>query len=313
MAARSDSRDASEVVVVGAACLDVKGRLRGEIVAGTSNAGTVRISVGGCARNVAENLARLGLSTTLLSVVCEDDFGRAIVEQTERAGVDTAHMLISCERRSAAYMALLGAQGDLLLGLDDTEAIVALTPEFIADHAQLLSAARMAVIDASLPRPTAEALLAICRAAQVPVALDPVAYAPALRYRDLIGAFYLVAPNAVEAQALTGMPVTDVAQGSLAAKHLIGAGVKVAIITLAHIGLVYATADLSGHVPAISVEVVDPTGAGDALTAAVVYALLNDIPVDEAVRLGVSAAKLTIESPETVRQDLSLESLYAQL
>jgi pseudouridine kinase len=44
-----------------------------------------------------------------------------------------------------------------------------------------------------------------------------------------------------------------------------------------------------------------------------VYALLNDIPVDEAVRLGVSAATLTIESADTVRQDLSLESLYAQL
>ena len=121
MAARSDSHAAPEVVVVGVACLDVKGRLGGEIVAGTSNAGTVRMSIGGCARNVAENLARLGLRTTLLSVVCQDDFGRTIVRQTERAGVDTDHVLITCERRSAAYMALLGAQGDLLLGIDDTE------------------------------------------------------------------------------------------------------------------------------------------------------------------------------------------------
>ena len=54
-------------------------------------------------------------------------------------------------------------------------------------------------------------------------------------------------------------------------------------------------------------------GAGDALAGAVIYALLNDIPVDEAVRLGVSAATLTLESIDTVRQDLSLESLYAQL
>jgi pseudouridine kinase len=78
-------------------------------------------------------------------------------------------------------------------------------------------------------------------------------------------------------------------------------------------GVVYATPTTSGYVPSIEVEVVDPTGAGDALTAAVVYALLNDIPIDEAVRLGVSAATLTLESAETVRQDLSLESLYAQL
>ena len=171
----------------------------------------------------------------------------------------------------------------------------------------------MVVIDANVPLPAAEALLAICGAAGVPVALDPVAYGLAVRYRELIGAFYLAVPNAVEAQALTGLPVSTPQQGALAAKQLIAQGVEIAIITLGLDGLVYATADSSGYVPALKVEAVDPTGAGDALTAAVVYALLNDIPVDDAVRLGVSAATLTIDSADTVRQDLSLESLYAQL
>jgi pseudouridine kinase len=92
----------AEVVVVGAACLDVKGRPLGDIVAGTSNPGVVRISVGGGARNVAENLARLGTPTALLSVVCQDDFGSTLIRQTEQAGVDTDHVRISCEQHSAA-------------------------------------------------------------------------------------------------------------------------------------------------------------------------------------------------------------------
>jgi pseudouridine kinase len=303
----------AEVVVVGAACLDVKGRPLGDIVAGTSNPGVVQISVGGGARNVAENLARLGTPTALLSVVCQDDFGRTIMRQTEHAGVDTDHMLISCEQHSAAYMALQSAERALLVALDDTTAISALTPEYISDHASLLEQARMVVIDANVPLETAETLLAICRAAGIPVALEPVAYAPALRYRPLAGAFYLMTPNGVEAQALTGLPVSDTAQGALAAKQLVAAGVQIAIITLGHAGLVYATPEANGYVPSIEGDIIDPTGAGDALTAAVVYALLNDIPVDEAVRLGVSAASLTLASTDTVRQDLSLESLYAQL
>src|SRR2546430_16338050 len=89
MATRSDNDDAPEVVVAGSACLDVKGRPYGDLIAGTSNPGAVRISVGGCARNVAENMARLGMRTVLLSAVCQDDFGRTIVRQTERAGVNT--------------------------------------------------------------------------------------------------------------------------------------------------------------------------------------------------------------------------------
>ena len=305
--------DVADIVVVGAACLDVKGRLIGDIVAGTSNPGMVQISVGGCARNIAENLARLGLSTALLTVVCQDDFGRTIVHQTESAGVNADHVLITCDQHSAAYIALLNPQGNLLVGLDDTEATIAITPDYINEHASLLVNARMVMMDANVPIESAQRLLDICGKAGVPVGLDPVAFAPAQRYRQHIGAFALVTPNAVEAQALTGMPISDVNQAIRAAKQLITQGVEIAIITMADQGLVYATSDLSGHIPAVSMEIVDATGASDALTSTVLYALVNDISIDEAVRLGASAAALTLSSPETVRQDLSLESLYEQL
>lgn len=301
------------VVVIGAACLDVKCRLRGDVLAGTSNSADVRISVGGCARNIAENLARLGFPTMLLTVACADDFGRTIVRQTADAGVNTDYVLQLCDHHSPAYIALLSPTGQLITGVDDTEAVVALTPNVILAQRALLERAPMVVMDANVPIETAQTILEICGAAGVPVTLDPVAYAPALRYRSLVGSFYMVVPNAIETEALSGLPVTNVAQAITAARHLANEGVEIAIVTMAEQGLVYATPSSSGHIPAIDVEVVDPTGAGDALTAAVVYALLNDIPIDEAVRLGVSAATLTLDSADTVRQDLTLEILYAQL
>lgn len=310
---RTSNGPQPEVVVVGAACLDIKGRLLTDLVGGTSNAGQVQISVGGCARNIAENLARLGTRTALMSVVCQDDFGRTIIRQTERAGVDTAHIVVTCEQHSASYIALLGQQGQLVVGIDDTEAIGALTPAFMADHAELLGGARMVMLDANVPLDTAAAVLEICAEAGVPVGLDPVAVAPAQRYRDSLGSFFLVTPNAVEAAALTGIPIASVEQATRAAKRLIADGVTIAIITLADAGVVYATGDSSGHVPALDVEVVDTTGASDALTATVIYALLNSIPIDEAVRLGVSAAALTLRSGDSVYQELNLERLYAQL
>jgi pseudouridine kinase len=98
-----------------------------------------------------------------------------------------------------------------------------------------------------------------------------------------------------------------------AAKRLVAMGVDIAIITLAEKGLCYATPEVGGYIPAMRSEVMDRTGAGDALTAGVVFGLLNDFPVDEAVRLGVSAATLTLQCKETVCPDLSLERLYDQL
>ena len=65
--------------------------------------------------------------------------------------------------------------------------------------------------------------------------------------------------------------------------------------------------------PALPVEVVDPTGAGDALTAAVAYGLLEGVSPEEAVRLGMAAAACTLECQDTVCPDLSPEALYERL
>jgi pseudouridine kinase len=89
--------------------------------------------------------------------------------------------------------------------------------------------------------------------------------------------------------------------------------VEIALITLAEFGVVYATSQTSGHISAGLTKIIDPTGAGDALTATVIFALLNDMPLDDAVRLGVTAASLTLRHPGTVIPDLSLEMLYDQL
>ena len=65
--------------------------------------------------------------------------------------------------------------------------------------------------------------------------------------------------------------------------------------------------------PAMVTDVVDPTGAGAALAAMLIYGLTNDIPIAECVRLGVIAAALTLRSPETVAPEITLEYVYAQL
>ena len=99
------------VVVIGGASLDIKGRLAEPLIEGTSNAGQVTISVGGVARNIAENLARLGADTALIAAVGADEFAQLIIGQTEEAGVRTDAMLIVEDQHSASYLALLDHQG----------------------------------------------------------------------------------------------------------------------------------------------------------------------------------------------------------
>lgn len=301
------------IVVIGGASLDIKGRLRRDFIPGTSNAAAIQISVGGVGRNIAENLARLGTSVALIAAVCADDFGRAILQQTEAAGVDLTYMVTSCEHRSSSYIAILSPDGSLLAGLDDSAAGRTITPEHIREHAELLQNADMVVIDANVARHTAEVILELCAAAQVPVVLDPVAFGLADRFRQQVGRFFMVTPSELEAEVLSGMPVRDVPTAITAAQKLVDLGVGVALITLTDGSAVYASADEVGHIPLQPLEIVDPTGGGEALAATVIYGLTNDIPLAESVQLGQIAATVTMTSPETVAPELTLEYLYAQL
>ena len=98
-----------------------------------------------------------------------------------------------------------------------------------------------------------------------------------------------------------------------AAKCMVSQGVQIAIVTMAELGVCYATSETSGYVPPVRTEIIDPTGAGDALTAAVLFGLLNRMPIDDAMRLGVAAASLTLAYRGAVAPELSLEKVYDQL
>jgi pseudouridine kinase len=123
----------------------------------------------------------------------------------------------------------------------------------------------------------------------------------------------MVTPNVAEAEVLCGHPIAGRTDALAAVQELVARGVNIAILSLAEEGLCYATSRESGYIPAIRCEAVDLTGAGDALTATIIYGLVNGFPIGEATRLGVSAATLTLKCADTVCPDLSLERLYDQL
>jgi pseudouridine kinase len=188
-----------------------------------------------------------------------------------------------------------------------------LTPDTIYDRLDVFQGARTVVLDNNLPLESLETVIDICTEARVSICADPTSRFLAPRFKPLLNRFNLITPNQREAEVLCDATIDSVDEALAAARKLVRLGVKMAMITMGDMGVVYATANERGHVAAPSVDVTDLTGGSDAMTAAVVYALVNDIPVDEAVRLGVTAAMLTISSTDTVRRDLSLELLYDSL
>ena len=308
----SDSQ--GPVLVIGAAGMDIVGRLKGDLQSGSSSPGHIRSSFGGVARNVAENLARLGQPVQLLTVIGDDTIGEQLLQQISSAGVDVSSVQHSFTNPTGSYLAIIDASGVLQFALDDMHAIAELSPEYIRDHEQAFDDASAVFVDANLSKEALKAVFTLARRYDVPVCADPTSATLASCLTPYLNQLYLVTPNSHEAMILCGKDFDPAKprQALEAAKTLVAQGTEIAIITLAEFGLCYATSETSGHIPAIRTTVVDPTGAGDALTAAVLYALLNDITLDDAVRLGLAAASLTLRHRGAVVPDLSLEKLYDQ-
>lgn len=305
--------NAPHILVIGAASVDVKGRAYKDLHTGSSVPGDITLSFGGVARNVAENLARLGQPTVLISAVGRDPFGAQILEYTARTGVNVENIIVSPDHHSAAYLAVSDAQGSPAVAIDEMDIIDAVTPAHLYRNRALFKGAAMLVMDANL---SAGALASAIRSAQryqVPVAVDPTSPTLAGKLREHLAGLAMTMPNVAEAEVLCGHAISGREGAMAAAQELVALGVETAIVTLGEEGLCYATARESGYVPAIRCEVVDFTGAGDALTAAVVYGLVNGFSTGEAMRLGVSAATLTLRCADTVCPTLSLERLYDQL
>ncbi|HSR48349.1 MAG TPA: carbohydrate kinase family protein [Anaerolineales bacterium] len=307
-----DDAPAGPIVVIGSSGMDIIGRPHRSLVPGSSSPGEVRRCPGGVARNVAENLARLGSQVILITAVGDDAVGAEILAQAAEVGIDTRLATIVPGGRTGFYLAMLNDLGLLHVALDDMGLTQALSSDIIRQAKPTLQEAHAIFMDGNVPGASAAEVIRIAKAAGVPVAADPTSVALASRWKPHLEDLWLITPNEAEAEALCPHPVphADREQALDAARHLVSEGVEIALVTMAEFGVGYASPESSGHVPAVQTDVVDPTGAGDALSAAVIFSLLSGIPLDESVRLGASAASLTLRTPGSVVGDLSLERLY---
>jgi len=302
---------ATGVLVIGAANFDIKGRMLHAPVLMSSNASAMRTSFGGVARNIAENLARLGMPVTLLTAVGDDYAGEDILERAAEVGIDVSRALIVEDEVTGTYFAALDERGDLYLGLDDLRVLRHLTPEYLRAHKEAFRACDLVAFDMNLSEATMREAIHLAREYHKPLCVDPTSTVLASRLRPYLSLINIVTPNLAEAEELLRCaPIRSSAEALQAARQLVAAGVEIAVITQAERGACYATNAESGHFPALRVNIVDTTGAGDALTAMIIFGYLNNLPISDALQLGVRAAALTLRSTETVAPELSLDRLY---
>ena len=121
------------VLVIGAAGMDMVGRLRAPLQEAGSNPANIRVSFGGVARNVAENLARLGQPVQLITAVGGDQLGKQLLDHTAACGVDVSACMRVENQATSCYLAVYNHEGVPQTALDDMRVLDALTPTVIRE------------------------------------------------------------------------------------------------------------------------------------------------------------------------------------
>lgn len=291
------------VVVIGGANMDLKARSGERATQQTSNPGHASMAPGGVARNIAENLGRLGDRVHLLTVVGRDALGEALLSQTVAAGVRIEHV-IRTDRPTGTYTAILDADGELIVAIADMEATAELGPELLQAAGAVIASADLLVLDGNLRRETLERALDL--SGSVRTIFDPVSVPKARGLKDALDdRIYAVTPNRDELTALTDLPTRTDKQLRRAIAFVHDRGVELVWVRLGPRGSLLCTPTELIEISALPAGVNDVTGAGDAMLAAFCHVLLSGGTPHDAARFGHAAAALTISSPHTVRPDLT--------
>ena len=302
--------DNRPIVCLGAANLDRKLRSLATLKMGTSNPARQDESFGGVARNIAENLARLAVPVSLITVIGDDSSGKALLQHAETAGIDTRGTLRLQGICSGTYTAVLDDHGEMMLALADMALYDSLTPAFLSSRQPQRAVAALTVADLNLPQDTLRMLIDDAVRDAIPLVLVAVSQPKMTRLPLDLRGLRLLILNQGELETRVGFALKNDADFSRACAIVQEQGVQDVIVTRGGTGVIYTVPGGIAHLDAPDAKIIDVTGAGDAFAAAVCWSLFqgsDDLAL--ACRRGLQLSAMTLECEETVCPYLTPDTL----
>jgi sugar/nucleoside kinase (ribokinase family) len=298
------------ILAVGGAHVDRRGIVAGAYRPGASNPGAMREEVGGGAFNALRNACLIGASGAILSVRGGDAAGRMVESVIAEAKIDDLSATF-LDRATPSYTAILEESGELVCGFADMALYDQAFDKQLRRHPfrNALGKASGILTDANLPQPALERLAGSIGAR--PLFAIGVSPAKILRLKPILGSISILFMNRNEACAITGLcqaATDDELAAALDAAHLAKAVVTAGGGRL----LLLDDGRRAFLTPPRTHDVRDVTGAGDSLAGVTMARMLQGLDFREAVRHGIAAASLTIQS-ETVVANFGEAELLKRL
>jgi len=245
-------------------------------------------SAGGKGANQAVAAARLGAEVAFLARLGSEDRADELLAQLRVEGVITRHVARDAKQPTGAALVMVDGQGRKQI-LAAPGANLHVSGLDVQSAGRVVAEARVLSCVLEVPTDAIERASRLARKAGVKVLLDPAPARPL--GEELLGMIDLIKPNAHEAETLTGLPVKDRDSAGAAGRRLLEMGVGAAVVS-APSGVLLVSGEGEEWVPHFEVDVVDETGAGDALAAALAVILSQDGSLFEELPFAVAVSAL---------------------
>ncbi|MFH1885034.1 MAG: ribokinase [Planctomycetota bacterium] len=282
----------SKIVVVGSSNMDLVVKSPRIPAVGETILGEDFITTpGGKGANQAVAAAKLGAEVYFIAKLGDDVFAEQSLNNFKKEGVNTKYVIQTKEAPSGVALITVDDAGNNVIvvapGADQM-----LSPEDVKRAESDITSSGALVAQLEVPLETVEFAAQLANNCGVPFILDP---APAQELRpELLKMVDVLTPNETEAQILTGIEVTNEDSARTAAKKLLEYGVKSVILTMGAKGFLLANDDRMESVPAVKVDAVDATAAGDAFTGSLAVGLAQGKTLADAALFANQVAALSV-------------------
>ncbi len=257
----------------------------------------VAYAFGGKGGNQALAAAQMGATVSMAGRVGSDAFGQQLRARLTDSGIDQSQVLTD-PGPSGMSAAIVDANGDY-----GAVVVSAANRNIIAGQIAMPADTGLLVLQNEIPAEVNQTLAEAAHARSIPVLWNA---APHRRNTDVIPTLYrYLILNRVEAHDMSGQDDPNAAAETLHAQ-----GYAHVIVTLGADGLLLkAGPKPARHIPAPKVETISTHGAGDMLCGALAARLVDDQPLENALKFAQAAAALHVSTPVERRAQITPEQV----
>ncbi|MBC2851152.1 winged helix-turn-helix transcriptional regulator [Cetobacterium sp. 8H] len=296
----------SFISVIGGTNIDISATSYSPLKDYDSNPGKVNTSFGGVARNIADNLSRLNQDVELLTVLGDDFNSDEIKRNCKTLGIGISNALTMPNSATSTYISILNDNKDMKIAISAMDLYENLTIEYIKSKKDIIEESKLCIIDTNIPKETIDFIV---NNFNIPIFLDCVSTTKALKIVDIIGKFHTIKPNKLEAEAISGIKITDSASLQKCAEFFINKGVKQVFISLGEKGVFFSNGKIYSQHQSFKTSILNTTGAGDAFMAGIAYSYIEGLDILESCRNGIACATIAISSDKTISDNMNLENI----